>query len=178
MYISLLIVWGSSALYLLSISITYMRHGSLIYWWLNTRISLCTVHYLFIVLNAMIYPNLFIYIRVCVLIGELHVYNTDERVCTNRLAMDTFWRTFHHDGINSAQPAAGGGGSTPSPFQPIYHHDTLLLFLLYPFLLCCQQVHVQLKCQLSFLGRSSREERASDYKCKCYNSSQPEYLNF
>ncbi len=50
--------------------------------------------------------------------------------------------------VNSAQ-SGEGGRCTPSPFHSIYHHqqscgvyapakkaDTLLLFLLYPFLLC------------------------------------------
>ncbi len=59
--------------------------------------------------------------------------------------MATFWRAFHRDGKFS--PAWQGGGHTPSHFSSIYHHeknkvvvyasaDTLLLFLLYPFLLC------------------------------------------
>ena len=106
MYISLLIVWGSSALYLLSISITYMRHGSLIYWWLNTPIPY--VHYKKPFHRAKCNDLSqkekllqFIYIYQSMRSNRWTVYNTDERVCTNRLAMDTFWRTFHHDGINS-----------------------------------------------------------------------------
>ncbi len=40
---------------------------------------------------------------------------------THRVAMATFWRTFHREGKIS--PAWWGGGCTPSPFHTIYHHE-------------------------------------------------------
>ncbi len=34
---------------------------------------------------------------------------------THRVAMATFWRTFHHHGVKSAQPGEDGGWCTPPP---------------------------------------------------------------
>ncbi len=69
------------------------------------------------------------------------------RDSTNRLAIATFWRTFHHDGKFS--PACWGWGvhalslfllSTITSKVVVYalpeRADTFLLFLLYPFFLC------------------------------------------
>jgi hypothetical protein len=61
-----------------------------------------------------------------------------------RVAITTFWRTFHHDGKIS--PAWWGWGVHVLPLSYIYHHkescsersnweaDTLPLFLLYPYM--------------------------------------------
>ncbi len=61
---------------------------------------------------------------------------------THRVAMVTFWRTFHHD--EKISPA--WWGCTPTSFHCIYHHvqscsvrsswetDTLPLFLLYTYI--------------------------------------------
>jgi hypothetical protein len=69
------------------------------------------------------------------------------RESTHRQAMTTFWRTFHHDG-NSAYPGEDGGVYCARPpllstitskvvvYAPAERAGTLLLFLLYPFLLC------------------------------------------
>jgi hypothetical protein len=40
---------------------------------------------------------------------------------THRVAMATYWRTFHHDGKIS--PAGEDGGCKPSSFHYIYHHE-------------------------------------------------------
>jgi hypothetical protein len=64
---------------------------------------------------------------------------------THRVAMATFWRTFHHDGkIIPATGEGWGEGASPSPFTistitykvavhaPAERAETLPLFLLYP----------------------------------------------
>ncbi len=70
---------------------------------------------------------------------------TNAIVCT-RLAIATFWRTFHHDGKIS--PAGEGGECTPTPYTitaitynvvvstraPAERADSLPLFLLYPYI--------------------------------------------
>ncbi len=81
-------------------------------------------------------------------IKNLHKW--DHRVwsqSTHRMAMATFWRTFHHDGKIS--PGWWGWGvHAPTPFHYIYHHvqscgvqyvpadrvDTLPLLILYPYM--------------------------------------------
>ncbi len=78
---------------------------------------------------------------------NIHDSFNHRRESTNRQAITTFQCTYHHDG-NSAQPIGRGGGACPPPFilYTITSKDvvyaaaerayTLLLFLLYPFLLC------------------------------------------
>jgi hypothetical protein len=79
---------------------------------------------------------------------------------TNRLAIATFWRTFHHDGKFS--PTWWGVLALPLPlstitskvvvYAPAERADTLLLLLLYPFLLCgsdhpFEEENIQIKNQ-------------------------------
>jgi hypothetical protein len=40
---------------------------------------------------------------------------------THRVAMATYWRTFHHD--SNISPAGEDGGCTPSSFHSFYHHE-------------------------------------------------------
>ncbi len=72
---------------------------------------------------------------------------THRREIKSRQAMSTFWRTFHHDG--KFRPARFWAGVHALPFSlylpsqaklwctlQLRGQDTLLLLLLYPFLLC------------------------------------------